>query len=291
MEQFYNGVLAVTASTRGAVMQSLKHLGSGRELLWQGDPRYWHGRSPVLFPATGGLWNGTCRVNGQAFRTPKHGFMREKTWTPAAHTADSVAFVYESHGEDAAAFPWPYAVRVTYSLDGATVRADFSVENRGDTPMFFQMGGHPGIALPDFDEAAACDGYLKLEGRPESVVRAGRQGCIEPGTHDYPQTADGLVPLCTDTFAHEALIFKGGQVRRATVLDKARRPLVAVESAAPVWLFWSPQGVHAPFVCAEPWYGLCDRAGFEGDISERPYINRLAPGETWHGGYTVEVLL
>ncbi|MDY2778499.1 MAG: aldose 1-epimerase family protein, partial [Alloprevotella sp.] len=60
---------------------------------------------------------------------------------------------------------------------------------------------------------------------------------------------------------------------------------------APVWLFWSPQGQHAPFVCAEPWYGLCDPIGYEGDVSGRPYINSLTAGGVWEGEYTIEVLI
>ena len=104
-----------------------------------------------------------------------------------------------------------------------------------------------------------------------------------------PLTEDGLVPLTVETFANEALIFDDHQISAATVLDLNRQPVARVESTAPVWLFWSPTGVHSPFVCAEPWYGLCDHQHFEGDISERPFINCAHSGETWEGGYSVEV--
>ncbi|MBR6483085.1 MAG: hypothetical protein IKT26_07685 [Bacteroidaceae bacterium] len=87
--------------------------------------------------------------------------------------------------------------------------------------------------------------------------------------------ADGLVPVCVETFANEALIFDELQVDAVELLDAERRPMVRVESDAPVWLFWQPQGLHSPFVCAEPWYGLCDPQGFDGQLHERPYINRV----------------
>ena len=100
---------------------------------------------------------------------------------------------------------------------------------------------------------------------------------------------EGLVPVCVDTFANEALILDK-QITAATLLRADGKTEVArVESTAPVWLFWSPQGVHAPFVCAEPWYGLCDRIGFEGQLHERQFINELDAQKEWHGGYTVEV--
>lgn len=286
-----NEEISITVSCAGAEMQSLKTLANGREFLWQGNPVYWHGRSPILFPAVGGLWNGTYRLHGQEYHMPKHGFMREKVWELEAQTPQSLTYVYKDKGENREAFPWPYEVRVKYALAGRRVKATMMVKNLGDSTMYFQMGGHPGIALPDFDEKAAVDGFLKLEGaRVDHVLRATEQGCTEPQPFGFPQDENGLVPLCVETFANEALIFNEHQVKRAVVLDKEKRPLVAVGSSAPVWLFWSPQGVHAPFVCAEPWYGLCDPIGFEGPIEERPYINTAEPGETWTGEYEIEVL-
>lgn len=286
-----NGEISITASTLGAEMQSLKDAATGREFLWQGNPAFWHGRSHILFPAVGGLWNGTYRHNGQCRQMPKHGFMREKVWTLETQTPQCLTYVYKDCGEDREAFPWPYEIRVSYALAGRQVRATIAVKNLGNDTMFFQAGGHPGIALPDFDENAPVDGYLKLEGKNIShVLRATEQGCTEPQPFDFPKNSEGLVPLCVDTFANEALIFDQHQVNRAVVLDKSEKPLVAVSSSAPVWLFWSPQGVHTPFVCAEPWYGLCDPIGFEGPLEKRPYINRAEPGETWTGYYEIEVL-
>lgn len=291
MENISNEILNIAVSAAGAEMQSLKHLPSGRELLWQGDAKFWNRRSPILFPAVGGLWNGTCHVGDKDYALPKHGFMRDKTWTLKAQTAHSVSYEYVDKGEDRAAFPWHYVVGVTYEVDGRFVRAKFAVKNTGDETMYFQMGGHPGFALHDFEENAEVDGYVRLEGKPDHLLRAGEQGCTEPTAFPVPMTDDGLVPLCVETFANEALIFDAHQIERATLLDRQCRPVAAVKSTAPVWLFWSPQGVHAPFVCVEPWYGLCDPIGFAGDVSERPYINRLEPGTTWEGGYEIEVLL
>ena len=289
MENIRNDELKVTVSPVGAEMQSLMDARSGQEYLWQGDGRYWSGRSPVLFPAVGGLWDGTYRIGQQEYRMPKHGFMKQRTWDVLACDGQSVTFGASATDADSRSFPWPYQVRVSYTLRGRSVEARFEVDNLGTEDMYFQMGGHPGIALPDFKEDSDVDGYLKLEGAPHSLLRAGEQGCTEPERQPVPWTDEGLIPLSVDTFAHEALIFDGRQVTAATVLRTDGTPLARVESTAPVWLFWSPQGVHSPFVCAEPWYGLCDPIGFKGQVAERPYINRLAPGETWRGGYVVTV--
>ena len=105
----------------------------------------------------------------------------------------------------------------------------------------------------------------------------------------FHQTGNALVPIGVDTFAHEALIFDARQVEAVEVLDRKRRRYARVASSAPVWLIWQPAGKHAPFVCVEPWYGLPDTVDFDGEMPQRPEIQRAAPQETWEGWWTLEV--
>lgn len=289
MIEISNNQLAVTISPIGAEVQSIKDVNTQCEYLWHGDAHWWSGHSPILFPIVGGLWNGTCRVDGQELHISKHGFVRRAPWRVVSVEADKAVFEFVSTVGTFAIFPYAFRLTATYSLDGRKLRAEFCVENLGGSPFCFQLGGHPAIALPNWDDAQPLDGYLRLEGNPTHVLRAGEQGCLEPDTFPVPLNADGLVPLTVDTFSHEALIFDNHQVSAATVLTPSGQPVARVESTAPVWLFWSPQGVHTPFVCLEPWYGLCDHQSFCGDITERPYINTVNGHATWMGGYGIEI--
>lgn len=289
MIEISNNQLAVTISPIGAEVQSIKDVNTQCEYLWHGDAHWWSGHSPILFPIVGGLWNGTCRVDGQELHISKHGFVRRAPWRVVCVEADKAVFEFVSTVGTFAIFPYAFRLTATYSLDGRKLRAEFCVENLGGSPFCFQLGGHPAIALPNWDDAQPLDGYLRLEGNPTYVLRAGEQGCLEPDTFPVPLNADGLVPLTVDTFSHEALIFDNHQVSAATVLTPSGQPVARVESTAPVWLFWSPQGIHTPFVCLEPWYGLCDHQSFCGDITERPYINTVNGHATWMGGYGIEI--
>lgn len=289
MIEISNNQLAVTISPIGAEVQSIKDVNTQCEYLWHGDAHWWSGHSPILFPIVGGLWNGTCRVDGQELHISKHGFVRRAPWRVVSVEADKAVFEFVSTVGTFAIFPYAFRLTATYSLDGRKLRAEFCVENLGGSPFCFQLGGHPAIALPNWDDAQPLDGYLRLEGNPTHVLRAGEQGCLEPDTFPVPLNADGLVPLTVDTFSHEALIFDNHQVSAATVLTPSGQPVARVESTAPVWLFWSPQGIHTPFVCLEPWYGLCDHQSFCGDITERPYINTVNGHATWMGGYGIEI--
>lgn len=283
-----NSELSYTALVRGAEGRSLRDVKTGKEYYWEANPQFWGGCAPILFPATGGCWNGTYRHNGVEYNMPKHGFVKKQDWKVSAQTDDAVTFTYEPNAEELLFFPFPCKVMVTYRLEGRCLVTVFEVKNLGEHTMYFQMGGHPGFSLPDFAPEGVC-GYLKLEGNPQSLLRATEQGCTEPTRFSVPLNEEGLIPLCMDTFANEALIFDNHQLSAATLLRKDKTPIARVESSAPVWLFWAPQGVQAPFVCAEPWYGLCDKIGFNGEVTERPFINVLPVGETWQGGYTVEV--
>lgn len=296
MIRIENAELVAEFSLHGAETQSIRDTRSGREYLWQGDARWWDGRSPILFPITGGLWNGTSRIGGRAFRIPKHGYVAGRDWQVAEQGSDYVVLSYEGTDAEREVFPYDYRLSVRYQLSGRTLRADITVENKGSETMYFQLGGHPGILLPDFSEEEPIDGFMRFEGQPDHLLRAGEQGCIEvePGTltprrFPIPMTDAGLVPLCEKTFADEALILEE-QISAAVVIDKHGRDMVRVSSGSPVWLFWSQQNQHCPYVCCEPWYGLPDLQTFEGDISERAYIQSAAAGSKWNGWYSVEIL-
>jgi galactose mutarotase-like enzyme len=99
--------------------------------------------------------------------------------------------------------------------------------------------------------------------------------------------ADGMLPLTGNTFAADALVLADGQVHRVSMLDKNHAPYLTLLFAAPLVGLWSPTSGKAPFVCIEPWWGRCDDAGFNGDFSERKYVNTLAPGKTFEASYMV----
>ena len=85
-----NNELQITISLKGAEVQSMKDLKTGREYGWQGDERWWKGRAPILFPIVGGMWNGECRYGNTVLRIPKHGIMRQHIWQLAEATAECV---------------------------------------------------------------------------------------------------------------------------------------------------------------------------------------------------------
>ena len=54
MIEIKNERLTAVFSTHGAELQSLRDQ-NGVERIWQGDPAFWTGHAPVLFPVAGAL--------------------------------------------------------------------------------------------------------------------------------------------------------------------------------------------------------------------------------------------
>jgi len=286
-----NDFFSAQFSEVGAELQSLRRLSDGRELIWHGDANWWNGRSPILFPITGGLWDGQTRFDGAPYSISKHGFVRRATWQLEQQAADAITFRFSWSADTLEHFPYRFNLRAHYRLLRDGLAATFEVENLEARAMPFQLGGHPAFVFPDFDETAEIDGFLKMDSMPPYLLRAGRQGCIEcedgqPKHYPLPLRPDGLVALGVETFRNEALIAVHA-VGGATLLDRARRPFLRIESAAPVWLFWAPCGKHCPFVCCEPWFGLPDAEDFSGSFAERPFVQTVEGGEVWSEKYTI----
>ena len=92
MVQISNGIITASISEVGAEVQSLRCCKSGREYMWHGDAKWWNGHSPILFPIVGGLWNGTCRIDGAELQISKHGFVRRATWRAIDVQTDRATF-------------------------------------------------------------------------------------------------------------------------------------------------------------------------------------------------------
>ena len=87
----------------------------------------------------------------------------------------------------------------------------------------------------------------------------------------------------------DTLMLQDSQLRKVTLHRVDGSPWLSLDFTAPVVGLWSPPTKNAPFICIEPWYGRCDRAGYEGDYREKDWINRLAAGEKFSSVYTIEI--
>lgn len=284
-----NDHLTLTVSSKGAEIRSLKRNDSGREFMWQADPKYWGWTAPVLFPIVGAVRNNEYRFEGKTYHMNQHGFARHSEFTHAPVAGCGLGFVLTDSSETLAAYPFPFRLEVGYTLEKRTVIVKWRVKNTGETKMFFSIGAHPAFNCPPYRECKKSDCFLAFDTvKPlvSSLLNL-EKGGVSSRTKEEPLTK-GSLPIRDDLFDINTLIIENEQAHKMSLNTPDRRPYVTVAFDAPLFGIWSPSK-EAPFVCLEPWYGLADGDEFTGNLEDRRYIQALEPGKTWAASYRITV--
>ena len=285
-----NDVLTVQVSEHGAELHSICK--GTQEYLWQADPKFWARHSPVLFPIVGSVWEKLYRVDGTVYELGQHGFARDMDFVKVSGTDTEVFYRLESDEETLKKYPWPFRLEIGYKLNGNSIDVIWRVYNPGAEDMYFQIGAHPAFYYPDYDPETEERGYFSFDKSDGlECIRIKEKGCVDAETKyllEIPE--DGLLPLRKDTFdVIDTIMLQDSQIGRVTLHRNDGTPWLSLKFTAPVVGLWSPPTKNAPFICIEPWYGRCDRAGYTGDYREKDWVNRLEPGKEFEGIYTIEI--
>lgn len=270
----------------GAELQSLQK--DGREYLWQGDPAYWGRRAPILFPSVGRPFGDTVRFGGKAFTMKQHGFARDTDFEPC-----DKGLVMHGPQDN---YPFEYDLFASYVASGDALHCRWTVLNCGVGEMPFQIGAHPAFLLPEYCAGDPVHGYFRLLDAAGKEVRPLVTTHVVHGVGsrafvDKPWQLDAVIPITDQSFADDAILIENGQVATVELLDKDRRPVLAVHCPqAQAYGLWAPTKPGCPFVCIEPWCGIADRDGFAGEFAERDFVHILGPGEEYLFEYVVQVL-
>jgi galactose mutarotase-like enzyme len=248
----------------------------GRDLLWNGDPAVWAGRAPILFPVVGELAGGKYHLEGKSYPLSRHGFARGKPFNVVAATASSATFRLSADESTLAVYPFQFELDVRFAVNGATLAVLASVRNLGNTNMPASFGFHPGFRWPlpyGRDRSAHFIEFATEEPAPVRCLDSA--GLVRPEPHPTPVSNKRLL-LDDSLFTNDALIFD--QVcSRSVIYGAADGPRIRVGFPdAPYLGIWTKPG--APFICIEPWHGIADPAGFNGDFTVKPGVFTVAPG-------------
>ena len=290
MHTLKNDVLTVEVSEHGAELHSIRK--GATEYLWQADPKFWARHSPVLFPIVGSVWDKLYRVDGKVYELGQHGFARDMDFVKVEGNDTEVFYRLESNDETLKKYPWPFRLEIGYKLKGNAIEVIWRGYNPGTEEMYFQIGAHPAFYYPDYDPETDERGYFSFD-RSEGLecIRIMEKGCVDAVTKyplEIPQ--DGLLPLRKDTFdVIDTIMLQDSQIARVTLHRNDGTPWLSLKFTAPVVGLWAPPTKNAPFICIEPWYGRCDRAGYTGDYRQKDWVNRLEPGKEFEGIYTIEI--
>lgn len=279
--------LAAEISPMGAELSALRDA-EGRDLLWDGDPAWWTGRSPLLFPVIGLLEGGGYNLDGQRYTMPKHGFARHSLFQVAAIAPEMIAFRLADTPDTRALWPFGFLLDLVYTVEGASLKIEASITNSGTAPMPASFGFHPAFRWPlPYGAERSAHRLVTDTPEPEPIRRVGPDGLLLPEPRPTPFEGDILVPR--DALFEEDAVILDAVRSRSITYGAPGTPEIRVDfEGLPVLACWTKPG--APFLCIEPWAGLPDPVGFAGDIRDKPGVTLIAPDETSRFAITITLL-
>ena len=287
----------------GAELKSLVDRKTGQEYMWEADPAFWGKTSPILFPFIGKLEGAGFLHEGKRYGIEKHGFARDMEFTAAAREGDQITFFMESNEETLQKFPFDFRLEVTYVLKGKGLLENWRIVNKGADTMYFSIGGHPAFACPPVDDredtgTRRTDCFLKLY--DESLRPFGKkevqsteimvpEGLLS-GAQFPLQVEDSMIKVGEHLFDKDALCLEKQGVGAVGICDAGGREYIRLEADCPVWGIWSVPDSKASYICLEPWWGICDSRGYQGNLKDRPYTNSLEAEGICEQGFTVRIV-
>ncbi|ATY32892.1 aldose 1-epimerase family protein [Sphingomonas psychrotolerans] len=260
----------------GAELSSLRDA-DGRELMTDADPAFWSGRAPLLFPIVGRLVGDKYRFDGKDYPLPQHGFARRQNFALIEQTKDRAVFRLSDNDETRTVYPFAFTLDAAFTLAAATLAMDITVTNTGNRAMPASFGFHPAFAWPLPFDRPRCDHRLVFEKHePAALSAIIKGGWIAPET--WPSPLDGReLGLDDELFERDALVWDSLE-SQSLRFDGGDGPGLEIGFAGmPKLGIWTRPG--ARFVCIEPWHGIADPVGFDGEIWDKPGMLRFAPGE------------
>ena len=265
-----NSEISVSIAEKGAEIQSIVR--GGVEYMWSRDPKFWASSAPIMFPICGGLRYGSYELDGASYEMPKHGFARFMEYEVEARTDSSVTFVLHDSEESRKHYPYAFAFRVIYELDGASLKVTYDAENLDDKVMYCTFGGHEAYACPEGIEAYELEFPEK-----ETLYAYALNGDLLTDYTKLMVNNSNILPLDDKHFVLDALVFRNVKSNSVTLRSKITKRRVRVDFDGFDYLvLWHKH--TAPYLCIEPWCGVQDVAGSSPRLSEKEGLHAVSVG-------------
>ena len=224
----------------------------------------------------GALRNDRYRLDGAVYTMAKHGFARRSMFSVTEAGSASAVFSLGASDETRAVYPFAFRLDIRFTVEGAALAVEAVVSNLGDSPMPASFGFHPALRWPlPFGQPRAGHRLTFERDELAPIRRIDAQGLLTPEPQPTP-VADRKLPLRDDLFVEDALIFDR-LASRAVSYGAETGPSMEVEfEGLPLLGVWTKPG--AGFICIEPWAGIADPEGFDGDLREKPHVFEVEGG-------------
>lgn len=236
-----NSKFKVEISTAGAEMHHLWVKETQKDWIWQGDPKFWSQRNPILFPIVGSTYDKKLHFENHITSIGNHGFARYAQFKLVHSSTTQLVLELTDTAETYGQYPFHFTLRVVYELHEKGLGVTYTILNKDTVEMPFSFGLHPAFAT----STNGVDGSQRVEfSHPEKQLPSS----IAMGTQALE---------FTDAFFKQVptFIMEYPNSSEVTLIDGNDR--ISMDIIGYRWLaFWKKP--EAPFLCIEPWHGHDD---------------------------------
>lgn len=285
MNKLENDFLIIETSKSGAELTRIFSKAQNKEILWNGDSKYWGRHSPILFPIVGRLKDNETIIDNKVYNMTQHGFARDMNFNLVDTADNSISYKLTSNEDTKKYYPYSFELIITYKLINNNVNIYWEVKNTDSKDIYFSIGAHPAFNIQSNVE----DYYLKFNSR-NNIENISLKG---PFNDKYTKvdTLDRL-DLSNDVFKNDAIIYTN--IDEISLKSKKEDYFINVSfKDFPLVGIWSPYykdtNTIAPFICIEPWYGLCDNINSDKIFKNKAFINKLKSQDTFNASYSISI--
>lgn len=289
-----SGDFVVSTSTFGAEITSIKF--AGVDYLWEGNPNFWSGQAPILFPIVGSIPTQGLKSKQGPVVLPRHGLARKTEHKLIVQTNKKVTYELRSNDQTKCKYPYDFALNISYELTGEkSVTQAFNVSNPGTCQLPYVVGGHPAFNVPL--KSSPNEGFNDYELRfAQRWSYEAPNLDLTTGILDFQNTWTALTDTDRLALSHEmfdkrdTLVLQNVPNNTVQLVSKVSGHGVQLDfEGFPYLGVWSAHN-EAPFVAVEPWLG-CASALDEGpNFEEKRGIQILEPGETRTHSFTITII-
>ncbi|MFL8712305.1 aldose 1-epimerase family protein [Clostridioides sp. GD02377] len=289
MNILQNEKLIIESNNSGAELTKIFSKRYNKDILWNGNKKYWGRQSPILFPIVGKLVDNETIIEENLYSMTQHGFARDMEFEIIDKGDTFISYKLTDNESTLEKYPYSFELIINYTLKDNSINIEWIVKNTDSKDIFFSIGGHPAFNLPLFEQNDFSKYHLEFKKRSDVEKINLNTSFIDDIT--FIGNLKNL-QLSPELFKNDALIYTnidevsicnndGGKYITLSMQDF---PLVGIWTP-----YYSETNSTAPFLCIEPWYGLADSIHSNKIYKDKKFINKLGKGKIFTASYSINI--
>lgn len=271
-----NEWIRLSANPEQGTSLSLINKKTGQEHMWVND--YLH-LPNIMFPQCGSFVNDQYQYEGKTYTLTEHGFVRHSNLEFVGGDENKIVFRLDANDETRKMYPFEFRFEVTYSLVEKHVEILYTVLNMDTKDMYYALGCHQGYATPIDPTSDPKDAYLEFEA-PETADTYVLHGMMVDDEHK-PFLNNEKEKSLAHMFDEGGIVLDVSDLKSRSITIRHKKSPYGTRVSFPDAKILILSALSGPcgFVCIEPWHGMFQRIGHDGNIKTREGMVTLAPGQ------------